>query len=161
MTNLSTKTLNGRKYKYLRYTYREGGKIKYIEQGVTKLIQEEKLTEALDLFYVKVFNIRWRSDVELIKENYTKNLDAYDPANKDNFFEDFGIRFTHNTNKIEGSTLSFKDTKSIILLDRTPNNKPTGDVVEAKSHMNLYREILEMNEPLTLKLITNWHRRLF
>jgi Fic family protein len=162
MTFITRKTINGKEYAYLRYSYREGGKARFIEMAAGT--HETTLfipAETKQKFVVKVFTKRWLERVEAIKKEYAQILSRYTPLTQERFFDDFGVRFTHNTNKIEGSTLTFFNVKNILVNNASPSNKPVDDVTEAQTHMNVYRGLLHEQRELSLGLILEWHASLF
>lgn len=71
------------------------------------------------------------------------------------------IRFTYNTNKIEGSRLNLKDVALINEDHITPGNKPINDIIEAKSHMSLFEELVNCKKNIDVILIVEWHKKLF
>jgi Fic family protein len=73
----------------------------------------------------------------------------------------FGIRFTHHSTKIEGSTLSLRDVESVVTNGIFPKNKSIADVVETKTHMELYEKIISITEELSIELLCKWHEELF
>ena len=46
--------------------------------------------------------------------------------------EIFATRFTYDTQRIEGSTLSLRDMANLLERGVTPKNKPIGDIKEAE-----------------------------
>ncbi|MEX2680232.1 MAG: Fic family protein [Candidatus Sigynarchaeota archaeon] len=112
-------------------------------------------------FVVKVVEKCWVPVIDDMKRNYARDLSRYTFTTKEKFFEDFGIRFTHHSNKIEGNTLDFKQVRDVILDKITPRGKPVSDVVEIQAHHEIYHEILDTAEPLSMSLILHWHEMLF
>lgn len=162
MTFKVTKMINGKEYTYLRYSYREGGKPKAIEMGITKREGTKAgEIEVKQAFIKKVVDQRWTSLCEAIKASHQHEMSKLGNITKQKALDDFGIRFTHDTNKIEGSTLSFRDVKSILVARVSPDNKPMRDVIEAKAHMALFKDMLRKRRDLTLDLVLPWHERLF
>ncbi|NMC07890.1 MAG: Fic family protein [Candidatus Lokiarchaeota archaeon] len=162
MTFITTKTINGKKYTYLRYSYRENGKTRAIEMAAGNREASSAIPmETKEKFVVKVFTKRWLDSVEAMKKGYARTLIRYTPLTQERFFDDFGMHFTHNTNKIEGSTLTFFNVKNIIVNNASPPNKPVNDVTEAQTHMNVYRNLLREQRDLSLGLILEWHATLF
>lgn len=158
MTSITIKTINGKKYRYFRYSYREGNEIKVIEMAVHA---SGDLKQQKEKFMIKVVDQLWLPVVDKIKNTYQNDVSHHTFTTKEKFFEDFGIRFTHESNKIEGSTLDFKDVRGIILDNITPNNRPLNDVEEAQAHMRIYQEMLDRTDELSLPLILRWHQILF
>jgi Fic family protein len=151
MTSITTKTINGKKYKYLKFPYREKGEIKHIEMAITA---------NGDIYQQKVDQL-WVPVVDKIKKRYQRDLSKYTFTTKEKFFEDFGIRFTHQSNKIEGSTLDLKEVRGVILDRITPGNKPLNDVEEAQAHQRIFHEMLDRIDELSMPLILHWHQILF
>jgi Fic family protein len=161
-TFITKKKVKGKEYAYMRYSYREGGKSRFIEMAAGSHETSSGIPMGIkQKFVVKVFTKRWLDRVEAIKKTYAQALSTYTPLTQERFFDDFGIRFTHNTNKIEGSTLTFFNVKNIIVNNASPFNKSVDDVTEAQTHMNVYRGLLNEKRELSLDLILEWHASLF
>lgn len=161
MPSIVKRKVRGKTYQYLRYTYREGGATKSIEVGITKLLERGQLQEAKEILLQRVFEARWRAAVDRLKDKHASFLASIDPVVANKFHEDFGIRFTHQTNKIEGSRLTFSDTRAVILDGMTPPGKPVVDVIEARKHMEVYREIVRHHPPVSRETLLAWHRAIF
>lgn len=102
------------------------------------------------------------STIAKIHLKYNKYLHKYPDALKSKELNQFGIIFTHNSTKIEGSTLSSRDTQLLLQEGITPANKPINDVIETIQHMKIYQQMLHIQEEsLSLKLIKEWHKILF
>ncbi len=158
MTSFTTKTINGKKYGYFKYIYRESNETKFIEMSIRATGDLEQQKER---FVIKVVNQRWVLAIDKIKNKYQRDLSRYTFTTKEKFFEDFGIRFTHHSSKIEGNTLSYRDVRGVILDQVTPKNKPLRDVEEIQAHNRIYHEMLNRTDELSLALILRWHQTLF
>lgn len=81
-------------------------------------------------------------------------------AFKNGLYDYLNIKMAYDTNKIEGSTLTFSDTQELY----EKNVIPTGghsfdDLLESKNHFELFDFMLEtINEPLTERLIKEYHQ---
>lgn len=79
-----------------------------------------------------------------------------------NKWKSFALSFTYNTNKIEGSKLSFTEVKDIILINSVPAQASREDVEEC---IGLYKAInyvrKNFNQPITPELIKLLHRMVF
>ena len=73
------------------------------------------LYQQKERFMIKVVNQSWIPVVDELKKRYQHDLSRYTFTTREKFFEDFGIRFTHQSNKIEGSTLDLKDVRGVIV----------------------------------------------
>ena len=71
------------------------------------------------------------------------------------------IKFTYNTQRIEGSRLTLRETANLLEKGITPKEKPVRDVREAEAHKKVFYEVLKFKKDLSLDLILHWHRMLF
>ena len=72
----------------------------------------------------------------------------------------FAVRFTYNTQRIEGSTLSLKDTARLLEDGITPASRPVDDVREAEAHRTVFLDAIREGG-LSRDRVVEWHRRLF
>ncbi|MGI0023144.1 MAG: Fic family protein, partial [Nitrososphaeraceae archaeon] len=63
--------------------------------------------------------------------------------------------------RIEGSTLSLRDTSNLLERGITPKNKPIQDIKEAEAHKKLFYKILDYQKDLSYNTILEWHEFLF
>ena len=80
---------------------------------------------------------------------------------KEKYIQNFMITFTYDTNRIEGSTLSLKETARLLERGITPKNKPIEDVKETEAHKEVFYEMMGYKKDLNLNTILHWHRLLF
>jgi Fic family protein len=71
------------------------------------------------------------------------------------------VNFIYNSDKIEGSKLSFKDTVSLFLHNTTPKNKPLNDVKEAEGHKKAFYDMINKKGDINLKKVCQWHSMIF
>lgn len=162
MVNLKKKNVRGKEYYYLVYNYREDNKIRTIDKEIGKVIPEN-LEEIKEDFIKIIVEKRWIKNIEDTKELYNEKLNTLPDSIKAEHLKEFGIRFTHNSNKIEGSTLTLREVDLVINEPEVPINKPSDDIIEAKLHMQCYEDLVNnaYKNELTMNLILEWHRTLF
>jgi len=85
----------------------------------------------------------------------------YPVSAKEKYIESFMIRFTYNTNRIEGSTLTLKETADLLQDSITPKNKPLRDVKETESHGKVFYDMVGYKKELSLAIVLYWHKLLF
>ena len=159
LTFITTKIIKGKEYKYLRYSYQENNKKTIVELALgPEPVDIESIKEKL---MIKVVNKRWIPTVERIRQEYQQHMSKFNEDSIDAYLENFGMRFTYDTNKIEGSTLNYQAVKGILFHDFSPTTKPLSDVDETRSHMAVFKSMLSSNDDLSLSLITKWHAELF
>lgn len=159
MVNLRIKEVNGKKYYYLEHTIREGSRFrnkrKYLGSEVPKDIEMIKERLMHELFLEK-----YKKSLEDIKKKFSEDFSEYPLSAKEQYIESFMIKFTYNTNRIEGSTLSLKETADLLQQHITPRNKPIEDVKEAEAHKKVFYEMLGHKKDLSLPAVLYWHKLL-
>lgn len=153
-------TKNGLIYYYLVHSIRKGNnKIEkkeiYLGKEIPKHIDELKI-KLLRESYKELYD-----SIELIKKNYNKEIQNTPKSIKEKTLELFVTRFTYDTQRIEGSTLSLRDTANLLEKGITPKDKPIEDIKEAENHKRLFYKILEYKKDLSYSLILEWHKVLF
>ena len=73
---------------------------------------------------------------------------------------DFSIRFTYNTNAIEGSTITEEETEELLRRKISPN-RPIGDVQESIRHAETFLSAINENKELSVPLVKAWHKKIF
>jgi len=104
---------------------------------------------------------KWHPLLERIKENYVRERRSSPASSRIKEIENFAIRFTYDTQKIEGSTLTLRETANLFERGITPKDRAIEDVREAEAHKRLFYEILGSSKDLSLGAILEWHKKLF
>ncbi|MBU1604892.1 MAG: Fic family protein, partial [Nanoarchaeota archaeon] len=112
-------------------------------------------------FIEKINQKVWFDDLNKIKKNFFEEFKSFPKSAKKKYVENFLIKFTYNTQRIEGSTLTLKETARLLEDGITPRNKPFKDVKETEAHKLVFESMFEEKEDLSLKLVLNWHKKLF
>ncbi|MHA1585217.1 MAG: Fic family protein [Promethearchaeota archaeon] len=159
---LSKRKIKGKPYFSLNYSYRIGNNVKHIERGIGTAKPPREILEKMGFEFInEIVNERWKEDLDLIHHFYKLKL-KNTPKNyliKD--FRSFGIKFTYESNKIEGSTLTLRDTHLLLEEGLTPQDKRISDVIETRNHMSVYESLLTADYPITNTTILDLHKRLF
>lgn len=146
-------------YYYLIHNYRQGKKVKtmqfYLGKEIPENIEELK-KNLINEFYKE----RFLKDIDKIKENFQKHQKNIPKSGKEKQLEHFAIKFTYNSQRIEGSTLTLKETADLIERRITPPSKPITDVKEAEAHKRLFQEMMEYEKELTLSTVMSWNKEL-
>src|SRR5271157_2042817 len=141
MVTLKKREIKGKIYYYLSHTYKVYGKTKYKEIYLgTKL--PKNVDKIKREFTLKIYEEKWFTSFEEIKEEYQKQIRKMPIEVKKKNLEAFIIRFTYDTNRIEGSKLSFKDTAALLELGLSPKNRPIRDIKEAEAQRKVFYEML-------------------
>ncbi len=142
---------------YLIHTYRDGG-VKNFEKYIGKVKPAQKDEEQFIYDYVAH---RWLKKINNLQMIYSSKYKKISDFLQRKNLRSFGVRFTHNTNKIEGSSLSKGDTRMILEDGVIPANSDVNDVIETKAHMQVYEQMISKKEKFSLDLILKYHKQLF
>ena len=145
-------------YYYLRHNIRKNNKQKetYLGKSIPKNLEEIKQN-----FLLEFYRDEWLPRIKTIKKNYSKERRQIPKDVIKKEIETFSIKFTYNTQRIEGSTLSLKETTDLLGVGLTPSNKPVNDVKEAEVHQKLFFTMLKDKTDLSNVKIRSWHKKLF
>lgn len=111
-------------------------------------------------FFYKLFEELYAKELEEIRVKWKKEYATYPQLAKDKYIETFMIKFTYNTNKIEGSTLTLKETADLLQEQITPR-KSLKDVKETEAHKRVFYEMLNTPKKLNHATVLYWHKELF
>ena len=160
MAYLGRKTVGGRTYYYLEQSFRLNGIVhkreKFIGQVLPKDIAELKRQFSRS---VRAGLVHPRLDE--IKKGFAAEERSLPASVREKTHQAFTVRFTYDTNRIEGSTLSLRETADLLDRGITPPKRPLSDVLEAEAHQYVFRKMLRTNNPLSLQLVLSWHHGLF
>ena len=160
MVTLVKRTVRGIPYDYLEHTSRVDGKFaqksKYLGREIPKDIAKIK-----SQFTYEINKEKWFDRFDAIKKNYRREFSELPKSAKEKQLREFSVRFTYDTQRIEGSTLTFSETAQLLEYGVSPSGKPRNDVEEAEAHNRVFLAMLEQKKELSLQLVLYWHRELF
>ncbi len=147
-------------YYYLEQTVREGSTIqkkrKYLGKVLPKNVDELK-----ERLIKETYASEWYPEFDRIKAGYSAEFRRMPKVVKEKEMEAFMVAFTYDTQRIEGSKLSFKDTSQVLLEQSTPKGARLRDVKQAEAHRAVFYEMLDYDGDLSLGITLKWHRKLF
>ncbi len=156
MVSIKKKMKNGKTYYYLKYhagkTYREI----YLGKEIPKNVQELSRN-----FEIEMQQEKWKPHLIQIKKNYSLFLKDATRSEIRNHQELFSYDFTHDSNKIEGSSLTKKETYRLLRFKLTPANKPEHDMVEAQNHHAVFLDAIRSKAFISNKNALEWHYKIF
>lgn len=159
MVAIRKKTVRKQTYYYLEHSFRENGRVekkeKYLGKTLPKNIEGLK-----QQFISEIYREKWFDIFDKIKEEYSAQEKSIPPSAKEKELENFAIKFTYDTNRIEGSTLTFRETSLLLEKGITPNAKPMRDVKEAEAHRKVFYELVNFKKELSLDVILYFHKKL-
>lgn len=159
MVTVSKKIIGNKTYYYLEHTYRLKNDVlkkeKYLGTAIPKNLEMLKKE-----FLHEIYKEKWYLLLEHIREESSREHKRLPPTAQEKERESFMIRFTYDTQRIEGSTLTLKETANLLEKGITPANKPLSDVKEAEAHSRIFYEMLQYKKDLSLSVVLYWHRKL-
>ncbi|MFO7618471.1 MAG: Fic family protein [Thermoplasmata archaeon] len=147
-------------YYYLEHSVRFGNKVEKRERYLGKTVPDN-IDEIEFQFMTGIFAERWFRDLNQIKAGYEARMKESPPSVHRKDMELFSVRFTYNTNRIEGSRLTLRDTSLLLEKGITPKSRPSSDVKEAEAHRDAFFEMLGYRNSLSIETILHFHRKLF
>lgn len=159
MVSISKKTIKGEEYYYLNHSRRVKDRVEKKELYLGKQIPEN-IEELKRKFILEIYKEKWFDLFEKIRKNYVQETKVTPKSAQEKEREDFAIRFTYNTQRIEGSKLSLRDTANLLERGITPKDKPVRDIKEAEAHKKLFYEMLDYKKDLTLQIVLYWNKKL-
>jgi Fic family protein len=172
-----TRQRRGKKeYYYLKTTLRIGDRVKTFSKyiGPVTIPKEEldrdvefnkkRLKEEIDRYrsiHAPLKNLLSKSQIQKIneiKKKHEEELSKLSDLPLSKVFESFGIKFTYNTNAIEGSTVTERETLLILKDKVTPGGKTLTEIREAENHQRAFEYILQEKEVTSKSLILKFHK---
>jgi Fic family protein len=159
MVELKKLTKGSKKYYYLVHSYRDGTSVKkkqfYLGDDIPNNLEEEK-RKFMQEFYKEKFLI----NLDKVRNKFNTEYKNLPNSAKEKFKGQFVIKFTYNTQRIEGSTLTLKETGNLLENGITPSSKSMSDVKEAEAHKKIFFEMLDYDKDLNLQILLKWHKEL-
>lgn len=145
-------------YYYFQYSFKENSKSQTFEKYIGKEVPKN-IFSLKEEFEEEVFRKRFEEKIEEKKIEIQSEIENMPQSYKEKYLSQFAIKFTYNSQAIEGSTLNLQDT--IHLIERNINpNKDLDDIKLSKTHYEVFLEVLNEKD-LTLNVVLNWHKKLF
>ncbi|MEK6816101.1 MAG: hypothetical protein AABY09_00680, partial [Nanoarchaeota archaeon] len=161
---------------YLTQTIREGKKFKKIRRllGKGKMPKErlellakqaerglqDKVNEAKAIRKIIHFDVATEKELEEIKKSYKRIINKLSPIEYRVIEKQHLISFTFNTNAIEGSTISLKETAHILEDGITPEGKELREVHEVENTRKTYEFMKRYRGKISAKFIKQIHYNL-
>lgn len=160
MVTIKKKVLKGQTYYYLEHSIRKGRLVQKKEVYLGRKIPSNIEAIKKD-FLDAIYNAKWYVGLDRIKQKFSKEQRTIPKSVREKELQNFVTRFTYDTQRIEGSTLTRRETADLLERGITPKSKPMRDVQEAQAHRDLFYEILKSKKELSMQVVLGWHWNLF
>lgn len=145
---------------YLERAFRKDGRVRKTELYLGKTIPKN-IDEVKRSFLGRLYREKWYPLLDSIKREFSKEKREMPQSAREKETEIFAVRFTYDTQRMEGSTLSLRETAGLLEKGISPKGKPVRDVKEAEAHKEIFGEMVVHKKDLSLQAILWWHKRLF
>jgi Fic family protein len=159
MVVLRKKKVGAQDYYYLEQTYKEKGTVKKVEKYLGKEVPKDLENLKTDLM-TKVYQEQWYPLLDSIAKAHLEEAKSMSKSLTEKEMKTFSIKFTYDTNRIEGSTLTLRETADLIERGVAPNQKPIKDAKDAEAHEKLFYTVLNWKKDLSMQTILYWHKEL-
>lgn len=149
-----------RRYYYLVRTYRSGRQVLRKDRYLGTVLPRD-LGRRQDALEREIWEATWFPVFQSIHDSYQTHQRKIPSSILEKEREQFVVEFTYETNRIEGSTLTFQETNALLTRGSSPRSRPMRDIREAQLHAELLRRLLERPEPLDLAHLLSWHQSIF
>lgn len=128
------------------------------KEAETLLNEEVKQTKSISK--IIQLNKETLAELEQVKIGYKRILEKLSPVEYSVIEKEQLIRFTFNTNAIEGSTISLKDTAHILNDGISPEGKELREIYEVENTKKAYEFMKKHKNGITLNFILELHYKL-
>ncbi len=159
MVNVVKRRIGTQDYYYLYHDSKKD-KRKQHEVYLGKVIPED-IEDRKKNFGLDIERKEWLPELEKIYKNFKKEQKTIPLSIKEKNLKSFSVKFTYNTQRIEGSTLTLKDTTLLLDDGISPSNKPNNDIKETEIHQKVFLDVIKQKDDLSLTVVKKWHKKLF
>ncbi len=160
MVFVRKKKINGKEYYYVVSSTRKDGAWKKVERyiGINPPSKKDLEEYAKEFDSAKEFLSSKKDVLFKIRQDYLNKLKTGKKDELKNLEEELIIKFTYDTSRIEGSSLTYKDTKMLLQDGISPKEKPLRDIKETESHKKAFLCMKEnLKGDISKSLILEFH----
>jgi Fic family protein len=148
-----------KEYYILSHSYRDGKSVKSITTYLGK--EEPKNIEEIKKNFMHEFYAgKFLKKIDKIRKNFLKEYRKIPKSAKEKQEENFAIKFTYNSQRIEGSTLTLKETADLFERGITPSSRSIRDVKEAEAHKEVFENMMGYEKDLNHQMVLFWNKKL-
>ena len=160
MAAVKKRRVGRNEYFYAEHSFKDGNKVKKLSRYLGKKVPGN-IEEIKDDLENEALKLRMFGKLKEIKTEYSKEQKKLPSRERQKLIEDFLVHFIYDSSKIEGSSLSLRETKGIFLHNTTPKSKPLNDVKEAEGYRKSFYAIIRFKGKLSSKVVNTWHEMMF
>ena len=139
MVSIIERKKGSKTFYYIEHSVREKNKIKKLSKYIGSELPEN-IDDIKRKFLEDIYQKKYFDKIDITKKNFNAEI-AYLPADiREKFLEEFMIKFTYDTNRIEGGTLTQIEVYTLLHDRISPAEKPISDIKEAEHHKKVFYE---------------------
>ena len=160
MVFVRKKKIKGREYYYIVSSTRINGVLKKVERyvGINPPLAKDLERYAEEFDSIKQFLLSKKRILEGIKQAYQNKLKTGKKDELRNIEEEIITKFTYDTSRIEGSSLTYKDTKMLLQQGISPKEKPIRDIKETENHKTAFLFMKDFKQDITKRFMLQLHQ---
>lgn len=147
MVAVRKKVFGNKVYYYLEHSMRRKGRVEKKEKYIGKTVPKNLESVKAEFLY-EIYREKWFSTFDEIKRNFSRERRSMPRSAEERETETFSIRFTYDTQRIEGSKLTLRETADLLERGITPKGRTVHDMKEAEAHRGIFYELSDAQYPL-------------
>lgn len=159
MLRIRKRRVHGATYYYLEHSVRMEGRVVKKERYLGKTLPDDIEPFEVELLE-SIYSQRWYPLFDAIAKSHHKETSRTPRSAQEKELVTFAVRFTYDTQRIEGSTLTLRETADLLETGVSPKGRPMEDVREAEAHMRIFYDMLATKD-LSSAEVLKWHSKLF
>jgi Fic family protein len=160
MVRIAKRNVKGKTYFYLEHSIREGNKVHKHQEYLGTTIPTD-IDDRKQILLRKLELETFHEPLKRIQEAYAKELKQTPVSARIIEQKKFTVKFTYDTQRIEGSTLTKKETADLLERGITPKEKPVSDVKETETHQRAFLKALNEKRDISRAYVLELHHELF
>ena len=162
MVFVRKKKIKGKEYYYIVSSTRINGVLKKVERyvGINPPLEKDLERYAEEFDSIKQFLLSKKKILDGIKQAYQNKLNTGKKDELRNIEEEIITKFTYDTSRIEGSSLTYKDTKMLLQQGISPKEKPIRDIKETENNKTAFLYMKDFKQDITKNFMLQLHQML-
>ena len=157
MASIVRRSRGGRIYYYLKHATSSAQREIYLGKEVPANIDEIKERLTLDMN-----RDHWADALADISKRHVEERGRMPAKVRREMLEQFIVSFTYATQRVEGSTMTFRETADLLLHGSVPLSRPEHERREALAQRDILLDMVERRPArVTLDLLLRWHGKIF
>ena len=156
MVSVTTRKKGSRTYHYLIHKTGTKQYEKYLGRSLPEDMERLK-----DEFDIEILEREKIPLLERIQRNHAARTAKADRKIVQSEQHGFKIKHTYSTQRIEGSTMTYGQTRKLLEYNLSPKDTATEHIIEAIQIEDIFDDLLQTKSDVTKELILGWHERLF